>query len=154
MCKTYLGDPNLATAGNAANAVDPVLKVKLERVVVVPVNGNEVDVAVTALLEELLDPVETTVGHSGSTQLSMTGERLHVLVPGVDGIANLHVSLVRTVGLVKRQQVTSAAVVDPVPGVVEPLASVVVLSTPEHGDVLGKVGLLVRRAIPVVLREC
>lgn len=117
----------------------------------VPVDGDEINVAALALVEELLQPVEAGGRDGGRSELGVALEGLHVLSPAVHGIVGGHVRLVITVGLIEGQKMATAALVDPVPGIVEPLAGVVVLGAPEHGHVLGKVGLLVRVAVPVVL---
>lgn len=114
-------------------------------------DGDEVNVAAIALLKELVNPVETSVGNSRGTKLGVASEGLHVLLPSSNGLRDSHGGLVRAVRLVKTQQVARTAVVEPVPSIVPPLSSVIVLSAPEHGNELSKALLLAGRTVPVVL---
>ena len=148
---TYLSNPDGTSTGHGADLVDVVLKVMLVRGAAVPVHGDKVNVAAAALVQEALQPVEAGGGDGRGAELRVAAEGLHVLTPGVDGVADRQVRLVGAVGLVEGEQVAAAAIVEPVVGIVEPLVGVVALRAPEHRHVLGKVLLLVRRAVPVVL---
>lgn len=122
----------------------------LVRGAAVPVHGDKVNVAAAALVQEALQPAEAGGGDGRGAELGAALEGLHVLAPCVDGVADVQAGLVAAVGLVEAEQVAAAAA-EPVVGIVEPLVGVVALRAPEHGHVLGKVLLLVGRAVPVVL---
>lgn len=148
---SYLRNPEGAATTKSADFIHPVLKVELKTVVVVPMHRNKVNVAPRALVQELAKPIIASIRDSWCTQLGMANKGLHVLPPSVHSLAWCHVGLIWPIRLVEAQKMARSAVVQPVPGIVKPLVSMVALCTPQHGHKLGKGLFLVRGAVPVVL---
>jgi hypothetical protein len=115
-----------------ANTRDVVLEVRDVRRRVVDVNGDGVDCAARAGLEERVEPGETTrcacVGYRGADELQLPSVlsnrrepsetiyerewtyRLHVSLPRSSGLLRREVALTRVIGLVKAEQVLGAGV--------------------------------------------
>lgn len=92
------------------------VRVKVANVasITVPMQGDRVDVAPNALVDELLEPVgslsrATRVGHGGGDELDSTGVRLHVLPPERDGVRGGEVRLRSEVGLVEAEEMGASS---------------------------------------------
>lgn len=147
---TYLCDPNWTTPAQLADLVDPVLQVKLQGMIVVPMDRDEVNMTALALVEKLAQPVVAGIRDCRCAKLYLACIRLHIRLPCCYRRFGGHVCLVWTVGLVETQQMLGSSL-HPVASVVMPLLGVIALGAPEHGYKLGKGLFLVCRAIPVVL---
>ena len=85
--KAKLRDPDWPASGDGSGRVDVFLKIGCAGVLVrVPVQVDKVDLAASALVEELLQVGEAVgtacVGDCWGSELSLASERLHVVFKG------------------------------------------------------------------------
>jgi len=115
-------------------SVGPLLDVDLEvrEMHIIPMEGNLVDMAVTAALgNEVVHPREAVRGGCSaraSKSVTLSCERSDVLVPTADSITDGHVSLVVLIDLIESVCVGSVTGL----GFIEPVSDTVGGETPEH----------------------
>lgn len=159
-----LGDPNLldvVLVGEFDGLVDELLEVVGEGRIGVPVDSKSADLAVSALAEEALHPVQSLTGgarvaNSRADEGGIAGVGGHVLLVVGGSLGRRHVGLAGDVGLVEAQQVLAARGKGRV-GSGRP--ATVHLGAPEHGDVLhaggkGTIGLHVPVVGPGDTSQC
>lgn len=123
---SILGNPDIATKG-----IMVILEVgdKLLSIGTIPVSGNEVDVAATALADEVLEPElpRRSVGRGRGTEgITLGFERLKVFSPELNATLRADVGLTFLIGLVHAQDKPGISTLDVLVEVIN------LLVTPEH----------------------
>jgi hypothetical protein len=107
-----LGDPERLLATGGVGVLYVLLEVGDVGGGIVPVDADEVDLAVGAGREEGLEPGEThgraTVGNGGGTELGFAGEGHHVGLEAGGGVTGRKVGLGGEIGLVEGHEVLGA----------------------------------------------